>query len=67
MKRLMFLLSLSCMLLIPFNVFAAPLPDEPSWNYISQKYPNGITVEEAGMEGIKQPLFAYFNGYEGND
>jgi len=55
------------MLLIPFNVFAAPLPDEPSWNYISQKYPNGITVEEAGMEGIKQPLFAYFNGYEGND
>lgn len=51
------------MIMIPFTSFAAPLPDEPSWEYITQKYPNGITVDEAATEGITQPLFVYFEGY----
>ena len=64
MKKLLFLLVLSCMIMIPFTSFAAPLESEPSWEYISEKYPNGITVEEASSEGIIQPLFVYFDGYQ---
>ena len=63
MKSSLFVLSLCCMIMIPFTSFAAPLPDEPSWEYITQKYPNGITVDEAAAEGITQPLFVYFEGY----
>jgi hypothetical protein len=50
-------------MLFSVTAFAAPLPEEPSWDYISEKYPNGITVEEAAAEGIKQPLLLYFKGY----
>lgn len=63
MKKLLFLLTLCCMMMVPFTAFAAPLPGEPSWEYIKEKYPNGITVDEATSEGITQPLFIYFEGY----
>ena len=43
--------------------FAKPLPTEPTWDYISAKYPDGISVKEAYEEGITQSLPVYFDGY----
>lgn len=63
MKGFLFLLSLCCMMLVPMTASAAPLPGEPSWEYIEQKYPNGITMAEASAEGITQHLCVYFEGY----
>lgn len=59
----MFLFVLSCMMLFPMTAYSAPLPGEPAWDYISEKYPAGITINEASNEGIIQPLFLYFEGY----
>lgn len=46
------------------TTYAAPLPGEPSWDYIAEKYPDGITVKQASDEGITQFLLDYFDGYE---
>ena len=43
------------------TTYAAPLPGEPSWDYIAEKYPDGITVKQASDEGI---LLDYFDGFE---
>lgn len=62
MKKIFaFMVGSLLMLSVPFTASAAPLPEEPSWEYIKNKYPNGITVAEAKAEGIIQNLSSYFS------
>lgn len=60
-KIFAFMAGAMLILSIPFTASAAPLPEEPSLEYIKNKYPDGITVAEAKAEGIVQNLCIYFS------